>query len=186
MSEPIPSQGKQLLAKAYCHGGDVAFFGVIDLEFEASINNALFGHAGTQKRRRLLAVEKGRSLPDLSFGSIENRVSTSWSGREDTFKHDPRYVATLQRALGLMLMNILERCVSLRDQAAADPADEGVVSARSILSRPDITSGVSLCDVLSVIRTMNESGQLPVQFTEKWEARIIDRLVSLGKSQLGV
>ena len=187
---PSPDKGKQLLAKAYCHGGDVAFFGGIDLEFEASINNALFGHSGSLKRKRMITVDsiQGGYLPDLAFAAIEARLAKALAKRHDEpMKYNPRYVASLQRAVGIMLMTILQQTACERRQSCSSTADEmGPVTAGSFLGYTDLGSKVSLTHLLSAIQAMAARGALPPQFTRNWEPSVIARIVQLGNYHVGI
>ena len=176
------SYGKQLLPKAYCHGGDVAFFGGIDLEFEGSINNALYGHSSGGRSRKKSQI---RFVPDLSFASVEASVSRHIGKRD--LKSNPRYIAAIQRALSLMLINLLERCVTEKEHMAkmADSANGTITSISTVLDSSS-QMGIRMIHLLSTIQNMNDFNDLPVHFTHHWEQKVIDKAIDEGRIKLGI
>ena len=138
------SSTRQVTGKAYCHGGDVAYFCSVDLELETMINNALFGHSSKRKR-----MDHHR-LTNSSI--VAKRI-----GHSDV---SDGFVEMVQRALESMCVNITSQCVSQK-QAQQEGRKVKLDTAH----------------LLSVIQRMNECMDLPVRVTEKWERKIIDRLV---------
>ena len=150
---------KQVTGKAYCHGGDVALFAGIDLDLERIINSAL--HA--KRRGRLVPVSLESVLPKPA--SVEEKLNSRLSATP--FKFDEKYVAAVHKVLCRMGGRLVEKLAMERDHGAA-----------ASRKKPRETTQ----DLLAVVRRMNEGLELPVQFTNKWEARIIENLVR-GKSQ---
>lgn len=146
-SSTVPSATKQVTGKAYCHGGDVAFFSGIDLDFERVINSAL--HA--KRRRRPVSTSLESVVPQASVEiAIANKLN-----RVGGFTYDEKYVAAVHRALCRMGGSLIEK-LALQN------------NAKKILTSQDL---------LEVVRRLNDSRELPVQFTAKWEQRVIDQVV---------
>lgn len=179
----------KLLAKIYCHGGDVAFFGDIDLEFESQINKALLGFSSSSQKKRRITQETlgGRNIPDLSFHKIEQAIKRAIHKR-GSYSLSPRYVASVQRCVCLMLMTILNLTSDIHASITSPPIDAELVSIDSFLPNPPRSpaSGINLTHLLSAIQTLVSLDRLPVNHTRDWEPLIINKLVTLAKKQLGI
>jgi hypothetical protein len=139
------SSTRQVTGKAYCHGGDVAYFCSVDLELETMINNALFGHSTKRKR-----MDHHRLT---SSSTVAKRIGLT--------PVSDAFVETTQRALESMCVNITSQCVS---QKHAQQHEGRKVK-------------INTSHLLNVVQRMNECMDLPIRVTEKWERKIIDRLV---------
>ena len=180
----------KLLAKIYCHGGDVAFFGDIDLEFESQINKAFHGYSSSSQKKRRISLETlgGRHLPDLAFSKIEQSIKrvVTKHGRPYTF--NPRFVASVQRCVSLMLMTILNLMSDLHRSSGNPSIDAEMVSVDSFLpnaskSRSD---SIKLTHLLSAIQTLMGAERLPVNLVRDWEPLVIEKMVNLAQRQLGI
>lgn len=179
VTEPAPVADKaKLLAKVYCHGGDCAFFGQVDLELEAQLNGALFGHSSSHKRRRV-SVDSVGGLPDLAIAQIEKRVQLHAKGMQSS----PRFVAAVQRALGLVLMTVLEGACGGGDERQTPPSSSSLLTIASSLGLT--TPSVGLPHILATISRMHETRALPFQFTGKWEQNLLDRINAVGEEMMG-
>jgi hypothetical protein len=178
----------KLLAKIYCHGGDVAFFGDIDLEFESQINKALLGYSSSSQKKRRINQETlgGRNLPDLSFAKVEQTIKRALHKR-GSYSFNPRYVASIQRCICLMLMSILNLTSDIRATTTSPPIDAELISIESVLPKPRSgSSGIKLTHLLSAIQTLVSADRLPVNLTRDWEPLIINKLITLAQKHLGI
>jgi len=183
----------KLLAKIYCHGGDVAFFGDIDLEFESQINKALLGYSSSSQKKRRISLETlgGRHLPDLSFAKIEQAIKRLISQRGNkAYTINPRFVASVQRCISLMLVTIVSLTSDIHRSGSAPPSGSGLVAIDSFLpsaskSRPS-SPCIKLTHLLAAIQSMMEGDRLPINLTRDWEPLVIDKLVNMANRQLGI
>ena len=176
----------KLLAKIYCHGGDVAFFGDIDLEFESQINKALLGYSSSSQKKRRISQDTlgGRHIPDLSFPKIEQAIKRLVTKRgpsnSSSYTFNPRYVASIQRCLGLMLTTILQLTSDVYRAASLSNASSDLITLDSIIPKTSKSSrGINLTHLLTAIQTMMSGERLPINLTRDWEPLMIEKLAKL-------
>jgi hypothetical protein len=156
---------KQVNGKAYCHGGDVAYFAGIDLEMERIINSAL--HA---KRRRKRDDDHHSSyFKTIALTGLQKLVS-----KRTDLTFDEKYISALHEAVSRMAAIITSNSVRERKLSPSEPASDPEVT--SLMSKGG--TRIAPLHVLRVVRRMNESHDLPVQFTAEWENRIVESIVS--------
>ena len=187
----VGDKGK-LLAKIYCHGGDVAFFGDIDLEFESQINKALLGYSSSSQKKRRISMETlgGRPLPDLAFSKIEQSIKRVISKHGRSYTFNPRFVASIQRCVSLMLMKLLSLTSDILRSSGNPTIDAETVSMNSILPAPSksrsSTPCMNLTHLLSALQTMMEAERLPINLVRDWEPLVIEKLINIAQRQLGI
>ena len=137
------TSNRQITGKAYCHGGDLAILCGIDLETEMMINNALFGHSISRKRKDHHSITTMAHM-ELKLGKLD--VSVKFTERAKT-------------AIECMCFKIVEKCV---DQLRLDTSKKRRIDAHHLLE---------------VIKRMNDRMELPVRFTERWEQKVIEKIV---------
>jgi hypothetical protein len=152
---------KQVLGKAYCHGGDVAYFACIDLELERIINSAL--HA---KRRR-----KTDSSFANFFDSVPHTVLEQKIKNRTSLEVDESYISVAHRALAKMALQLVQRAASEKKRAETASAEGDVTAIRYRMN------SIGNPFLLSLIKRMNENRELPAQFTDKWEKKVLDVVV---------
>ena len=158
------------LAKIFCHGGDCALLGGVDLEYESQINATLFGHAHKRKRVGISDIV----VPDLSISLVDKRVK-----QFTTLTVPPRFVAAAQRAMGLVLMQILSESHRIKDSAGTSRRRKKVlgdlVNIHKVLGNTDINCAHVLD---AVVKHGWPRG-------EEWEKRIIERISEIASEQIG-
>jgi hypothetical protein len=144
---------RQITGKAYCHGGDVAFFAGIDLDLEKIINSALH----VKRRGRSVAVSLESLVTKTS--TLEERIASRLSNTG--FEFDEKYIAAAHRAICRMGGRMVEKLVLERKM-------------RSTKKRPINTDE----DLLAVVGRMDENFELPNLCRHKWEQKVIDDIVN--------
>ena len=170
-----PTERKSLVIKAYCHGGDVAFFGGVDLEFEASINNALFGHSVSRKRAR-------RSQQTISLQSVERKISSLLADRN--YEFSTAFAEGAQRALSAVLSELLAEATET-NRSDASQADLISVATQPAGPKKSGTQKILLHHVLAVVQRLNRDLQIPSTVGGQWERKVLDRIVDVGRPKFG-
>lgn len=168
---------RQLVPKAYCQGGDVAFFCGIDLDFETAMIDAMYGH--NVKRIR----SKNCSFSNIPFSHVESRLRSSTSTNHQV---SGNFILSVQQALGIMLHQILRKCVEEKEGGSfsKQSREDGTISVHSLLAKGN--KKINESHILRVVSKMNEDMQLPIRFTEKWERKIIQRVISNAEAKLNL
>lgn len=156
----------KLLAKIYCHGGDVAFFGSVDLEGEAQINYSLYGHSGVCKKHIAIPMkEEPKKFPSDAYTiymaahvgqSVCERLGGcgAQSGDKQLYKYSSKYIVEVTYRLCHVLSRILE---------AAYP-------------NPGRLTIPSLLDIVRRLRSVN---RIPASM--RWEETLLDRIIAENK-----
>lgn len=161
---------KQVVPKAYCQGGDVAFFCQIDLDFETALNDSLFGHNVKRTNRNDCLP-----TPLVDARTVESCIKSKLNNHSVSDK----FVASLQQGIGILLHQIIRKCVEDKSaQKEQDLAKDGMITLHALLGNKKINE----THILRVITKMNQDMQLPLRFTEKWENIILKRLISRAQS----
>jgi len=169
----------KLLAKIYCHGGDVAFFGDIDLEFETMINHSLLGYSASQKRRRISMESIGIKIPNVvATADIEAAISKRMGNK---YSINPKYVLAVQKSLVLTMTTILQNAACTA-AVRSGPPDSGVTSVSSFLFPKQ--GKINLSHLLLTIQSMMD--KLPPNLTRDWEKIIIDKIVKIGREKINI
>lgn len=159
---------KQVIPKPYCQGGDVAYFCQVDLEFETALNDALFGHN----------VKRTNRNDCLPHSLVDARtVESCIKSKVNSFSVSDKFVASLQQGISILLHQIIRKCVDDK-HAQKDVSQDGMITLHGLLGNKKINES----HILRVITKMNQDMQLPLRFTEKWENKILQRLISRAQS----
>jgi hypothetical protein len=148
----------KLLAKVYCHGGDVAFFGTVDLEYEAHLNHLMYGYS-TKKHQSVVSTDM-----NIESAGIADRLCSRLGGcagdsaHASLYKYGAAFVEGVTTCTNSFLILIL----------------------RLLLEHPGRSRG-ALPLLLDVIRGMRDTSKAPLRFTEKWERLVIDQLGKIAR-----
>ena len=171
-SEPMERAQKHLVTKAYCHGGDVAFFGGVDLEFESSINNALFGHCAASRRSRV------SPRPDLAISeTVEKRLRLLLSFRGEDYGFSPAFVAAAHSALAAVMHELISHASQHKQHTSSSRGEPNLISVGSA----EGSKKIELPHILSSVQEM----QIPARVGNVWEQTVIKRLVEVGRPKFG-
>ncbi len=176
-SEMMLSAGDKvkLLAKIYCHGGDVAFFGSVDLEGEAQINNSLYAHSGVYKKhivslpnpvKEELLSEMRHKFPSESYAlelsvPVGRRICERLGGcttqtgiggqHSEFYKYNGKFVLGLSNSVCKVFDKVL----------MAMPV-RGFVTTESLLD---------------TVRRLQCANQIPAATGARWESILLARLL---------
>lgn len=167
----------KLLAKIYCHGGDVAFFGSVDLEAEAQINNALYGHSGVYKKRISLLPNVVKDDPD---GQVKSTVQSE------------SQLAELSQQVGKRICERLGGCNHSKQNRQLHKYSGKFVGGitncmililKKLLEALPSNSRCTTVSLLDAIRRLQSTNRIPANTGARWEQILLERLLVLESNR---